>query len=181
MTEAGNPLIAIAAPDAAGLAASRERLAAILHGCVHEGASVGFVLPFAIAEACAYWRDKVAPAHAAGRLVLIATMDDIIVGTAQLDYDGMPSKQHHAEVSKVLVDPNFRRRGVALALMRELERRAGEAGRWLLTLDTAGDSAEALYRLIGYELAGAIPSYARHAFEDRYEETRLMYKDLRAR
>jgi GNAT superfamily N-acetyltransferase len=179
MTERRNALIAVEALDAAGLAASRDRLAQILLACVHEGASVGFVLPFAIAEARAYWRDRVAPAQAAGRLVLIATMDEIIAGTAQLDYDGMPSKRHHAEVSKVLVDPRFRRHGVGLALMREIERRAAAAGRWLLTLDTAGDAAEALYRLLGYRLAGAIPSYARHAFEDCYEETRLMYKDLR--
>ena len=92
----------------------------------------------------------------------------------------MPSKRHHAEVSKVLVDPRFRRTGVARALMAEIERRATEDGRWLLTLDTAGDAAETLYRSLGYTLAGTIPLYARDAFEaDRYDATRLMYKDLR--
>ena len=83
------------------------------------------------------------------------------------------------EVSKVLVDPEFRRTGVARALMAEIERRADGDGRWLLTLDTAGDAAEALYRSLGYRLAGEIPSYARNAFEDRYDATRIMYKDLR--
>jgi ribosomal protein S18 acetylase RimI-like enzyme len=63
--------------------------------------------------------------------------------------------------------------------MAEIEGRAQAAGRWLLTLDTAGDAAETLYRSLGYELAGVIPSYARDAFEDRYDATRLMYKDLR--
>ncbi len=91
----------------------------------------------------------------------------------------MPSKRHHAEVSKVLVDPQFRRAGVARALMAEIERRAAAAGRWLITLDTAGDAAEALYRSLVYELAGAIPLYARDAFEERYDATRFMYKDLR--
>ena len=91
----------------------------------------------------------------------------------------MPSKRHHAEVSKVLVDPAFRRAGVGRALMREIERRAAQEGRWLLTLDTAGDAAEALYRSLCYRLAGAIPNYARKAFEEGYEATRLMYKDLR--
>ena len=182
MTPATRRFIAVEALDAASLAASLDRLAAILLACVSEGASVGFVLPFAIEEAHSYWRENVAKAHAEGRrLVLVAAIDRLIVGTAQLDYDGMPSKRHHAEVSKVLVDPPFRRRGVGLALMREIERRATAADRWLLTLDTAGDAAAALYRSLGYELAGAIPSYARNAFEDRYEETRLMYKDLRRR
>ena len=180
MTLMPAPSIAITALDPTSFAEATGRLAEILRACVHEGASVGFVLPFDVGEARAYWRDKVAPAHAAGsRLVLIASLDDDIAGTAQLDLNSMPSKRHHAEVSKVLVDPRLRRAGIARALMAEIERRAEAAGRWLLSLDTAGDAAEALYRSLGYELAGVIPSYARDAFEDRYEATRLMYKDLR--
>jgi ribosomal protein S18 acetylase RimI-like enzyme len=172
--------INVATIDPAALAKSVERLAQILHSCVHEGASIGFVVPFERNEARAYWLDRVVPPHAAGsRLVLIATLGGDIAGTAQLDLDSMPSKRHHAEVSKVLVDPAFRRTGVARALMREIERLADREGRWLLTLDTAGDAAEALYRSLGYTLAGAIPNYARNAFEDRYDATRLMYKDLR--
>ncbi len=174
------PSIAIASLDPPALARNLDRLAEILHACVHEGASVGFVLPFAIEEASAYWRDRVAPAHAAGgKLVLIADLGGEVAGTAQLDLDSMPSKRRHAEVSKVLVDPSFRRSGVARALMAKIELRAYEAGRWLLTLDTAGDAAEALYRSLGYRLAGEIPFYARDAFNERYDATRLMYKDLR--
>jgi len=63
--------------------------------------------------------------------------------------------------------------------MQDIERRAAKEGRWLLTLDTAGDGAEALYRSLGYSLAGAIPNYARDAFKERYDPTRIMYKDLR--
>jgi ribosomal protein S18 acetylase RimI-like enzyme len=172
--------INVAAIDPAALAKTVERLAQILQACVHEGASVGFVMPFERSEARAYWLDRVVAPHAAGgKLVLIATLGADIAGTAQLDLDSMPSKRHHAEVSKVLVDPAFRRAGVARALMQEIERHAAREGRWLLTLDTAGDAAEALYRSLGYSLAGAIPNYARSAFEESYDATRLMYKDLR--
>jgi ribosomal protein S18 acetylase RimI-like enzyme len=172
--------INVAAIDAAALAKAVDRLAQILQACVQEGASIGFVMPFERSEARTYWLDRVAAPHAAGsKLVLIATLGDVIVGTAQLDLDSMPSKRHHAEVSKVLVDPAFRRAGVARALMQEIERHAAREGRWLLTLDAAGDAAEALYRSLGYSLAGAIPNYARNAFEERYDATRLMYKDLR--
>jgi ribosomal protein S18 acetylase RimI-like enzyme len=172
--------ISVTVLDPAAFARNLDRLAEILRACVREGASVGFVLPFGMDEARAYWREKVAPAHAGGsRLVLIAALGGDVAGTAQLDLDSMPSKRHHAEVSKVLVDPKFRRAGVARALMAEIERRASEDGRWLLTLDTAGDAAEALYRSLGYKLAGEIPSYARDAFEARYDATRIMYKDLR--
>jgi ribosomal protein S18 acetylase RimI-like enzyme len=174
------PSITVAALDPASFAQTLDRLADILRACVHEGASVGFIAPFGRDEARAYWLDRVAPSHAEGaRLVLIATLGGDLAGTAQLDLDSMPSKRHHAEVSKVLVDPAFRRAGVARALMGEIERRAAKEGRWLLTLDTAGDAAEALYRSLGYRLAGTIPDYARDAFEDRYDATRLMYKDLR--
>jgi len=173
-------VIDIAALDPAAFAKAVKRLAQILQACVHEGASVGFIMPFAHSEARAYWLDRVAAPHAAGlKLVLIATLGGEIAGTAQLDLDSMPSKRHHAEVSKVLVDPAFRRAGVARALMEEIEQRADKEGRWLLTLDTAGDAAEALYRSMGYSLAGAIPNYARNAFEESYDATRLMYKDLR--
>jgi ribosomal protein S18 acetylase RimI-like enzyme len=172
--------IRVAALEPVALAKAAERLAEILQACVHEGASIGFVVPFERSEARAYWRNSVMGPHAAGaKLLLIATLGDDVAGTAQLDLDSMPSKRHHAEVSKVLVDPGFRRAGVGRALMQEIERHAAREGRWLLTLDTAGDAAEALYRSLGYRLAGAIPNYARNAFEDSYDATRLMYKDLR--
>ena len=174
------PVIAIAALDSGLFEQTLDRLAHILRDCVGEGASVGFVAPFSHDEARAYWLNRVAPAHSAGaKIVLVATLGGEVAGTAQLDLDAMPSKRHHAEVSKVLVGPAFRRAGVGRALMREIERRAAKEGRWLLTLDTAGDAAEALYRSLGYSLAGSIPHYARNAFEDRYDATRLMYKDLR--
>jgi ribosomal protein S18 acetylase RimI-like enzyme len=170
----------VAALDPASFAKALDRLADILRACVREGASVGFVAPFGREEARAYWLNRVAPAHAAGaKIVLVARLGVEVAGTAQLDLDSMPSKHHHAEISKVLVDPAFRRAGVARALIGEIERRAATEGRWLLTLDTAGDAAEALYRSLGYILAGSIPHYARDAFADRYDATRLMYKDLR--
>jgi ribosomal protein S18 acetylase RimI-like enzyme len=172
--------VKVAALDPAGLAETLERLAQILQACVHEGASIGFVMPFERSEARAYWQNRVVRPHAAGaKLLLVATLGGDVAGTAQLDLDSMPSKRHHAEVSKVLVDPGFRRAGIGRALMQEIERQAAREGRWLLTLDTAGDAAEALYRSLGYQLAGAIPNYARNAFEDSYDATRLMYKDLR--
>src|SRR6202167_4541488 len=121
--------IKVAAIDPAGLTKSVERLAQILHACVYEGASIGFVMPFEHSEARAYWLNRVAAPHAtSSKLLLIATLGDAIAGTAQLDLDSMPSKRHHAEVSKVLVDPAFRRAGVARALMLEIERHANREG-----------------------------------------------------
>ena len=176
----GAQTIAVGALDPADFAQSIDRLAEILHACVHEGASVGFVLPFGMDEARGYWRDKVAPrTRRAAKLVLVATLGSDVAGTAQLDLDSMPSKRHHAEVSKVLVDPRFRRAGVARALMGEIERRALKEGRWLSpSIPRATPPRRSTVRS-AMRSAGPCPSYARDAFEDRYDATRLMYKDLR--
>ena len=80
--------IAIAALDPMRFAQSVDRLAEILHACVHEGASIGFILPFGMDEARGYWRHRVAPSLAAGgKFVIIATLGGDVAGTAQLDLE----------------------------------------------------------------------------------------------
>ncbi|WP_258000907.1 hypothetical protein [Janthinobacterium sp. ROICE36] len=37
-------------------------LGALLQACVHDGASIGFVLPFDVAASQAFWTDNVLPA-----------------------------------------------------------------------------------------------------------------------
>jgi len=155
-------------------------LGALLHACVHAGASVGFVLPHTEDEGEAFWTRRVLPAvRSGGRAVLVAQQGGRIVGTVQLGYDTLPNQPHRAEVSKLLVHPDVRRRGIARALMAELEQLAGELGRSLLTLDTrTGDHAEPLYASLGYRTAGVIPGYCLDPFEDRLDSTTIMYKVL---
>lgn len=156
-------------------------LGALLHACVHDGASIGFVLPYAQSEAEAFWRDKVLPGVGAGmRIMLVAHKDGRIAGTVQLGCDTMPNQPHRADVNKLMVHPDFRRQGIAQLLMREVEGRARELGRSLLTLDTrTGDSAEPLYTALGYQMVGTIPAYARDPFgSDRLDATTVMYKLL---
>lgn len=176
----GDAEIQLAVLSAEDVAAHLRELGALLHACVHAGASIGFVVPFAPAEAEAFWRGRVLPAvEAGGRALWVARSGGRVVGTVQLGHDTMPNQAHRAEVSKLLVHPAFRRRGIARALMAALERRAGDLGRSLLTLDTrTGDSAEPLYASLGYRTAGVIPGYCRHPFEDRLEPTTIMYKAL---
>jgi ribosomal protein S18 acetylase RimI-like enzyme len=155
-------------------------LGALLHACVHDGASVGFVLPYAQSEAEAFWGRKVLPRmREGGLLLLVARRAGRVAGTVQLDYDTMPNQPHRAEVRKLLVHPDFRRQGIAKALMAELERRARDLGRCLLTLDTrTGDQAEPLYASLGYRISGVIPDYCRDTRENRFDPTTIMYKKL---
>ncbi len=156
-------------------------LGALLHACVQDGASVGFVLPYSVAQAQAYWRDTVIPElRGQSLMLLIARRGGAIAGTVQLDCAGMPNQHHRAEVRKLLVHPTHRRLGVARALMVELESLARQAGRTLLTLDTrSGDVAQQLYGSLGYQVAGEIPGYARDPYgSPAYHATTFMYKRL---
>ncbi|RAS21116.1 GNAT family N-acetyltransferase [Paraburkholderia bryophila] len=157
-------------------------LGALLHACVHDGASVGFVLPCSVEECEAFWGGKVLPTLRHGRLVLLVAREgDAIAGTVQLDYDTMPNQRHRADVRKLLVHPAWRRRGIARALMTELERHALRLQRSLLTLDTrTGDHAEPLYTALGYQAVGVIPGYALDPDQACLEATTFMYKALEA-
>lgn len=152
----------------------------ILHACVHAGASVNFIMPFSESDAERFWISKVLPALRSGeRLLLGARLDGRLVGTVQLAVDTPPNQPHRAEVSKLLVHPDFRRRGMARALMDSVERLAAERHRTLLTLDTrTGDHAEPLYASIGYQTVGVIPGYCRDPFLDHFDGTTIMYKTL---
>jgi ribosomal protein S18 acetylase RimI-like enzyme len=179
MTSDANTIISIL--PAQDIAGNLAQLSALLHACVHDGASIGFVLPYPETDSEAFWADKVLPGVQGGvRLLLVARQAERIVGSVQLDYDTPPNQPHRAEVRKLLVHPAFRRQGIALALMAELERRAGELGRTLLTLDTrTGDSAEPLYASLGYRAVGIIPGYCRDAHDaGRLDSTTIMYKGL---
>jgi ribosomal protein S18 acetylase RimI-like enzyme len=174
--------IAITALPADDVARRIPELGALLHACVHAGANINFVMPFPMPESEAFWRDAVLPAVRAGtRIVLVVEREGRILGSVQLGTDTPPNQAHRAEVTKLLVHPDHRRRGFARALMAELEVRARGLGRSLITLDTrTGDSAESLYTSLGYVSAGVILGFCRDPFEDRLDPTTIMYKMLGA-
>ena len=167
-------------PPAASIEFELDMLAEVLHVVVAGGAGVSFFIPFSIAEARAFWSDKILPAVLAGRRrVLVARLGDKIVGTVQLDLEMPPNQRHRAAVEKMLVHPDARRRGIARALMTGLEELARSEERTLLTLDTVtGSKAELLYRSLGYLTVGEIPRYARGSLTPELEGTTMMYKEL---
>lgn len=166
--------------DADGLIQKIDQFGDMLHVCVHDGASIGFIEPFPMDEATAFWRDRIVPALRGGKRTLFVALDeDRVVGTVQLDYDTMPNQRHRGDISKLMVRPDCRRRGIARLLMVAAEDRAKELGRSLLTLDTrTGDSAETLYASLGFERACVIPEYARDPFSDKLSATTVMFKRL---
>lgn len=172
--------ISISIFDADDLRDNLSELGSLLSDCVHAGASISFVLPYSSEEGETFWRKKVLPGVEEGGTVLLVARDGTrIAGTVQLDCDTPPNQPHRAEVRKLLVHPDFRRRGIARLLMAELEHIASRRNRSLLTLDTrTGDKAEPLYASMGYQTAGIIPGFCRDPFVDRLDGTTIMYKTI---
>lgn len=162
------------------LDACLDDLADVLHATVLAGGSVNFILPFSITDSRHFWQHKMFPIiRSGGRLLLIAETHGRIVGTGQLLLDMPPNQVHRCEISKLLVHPEFRKRGIARRLMTDLESHATRLGRSLITLDTrTGDAAEPLYLSLGYKIAGTIPNFCRATDCDRMDATTYMYKDI---
>ncbi|GAB4086981.1 GNAT family N-acetyltransferase [Myceligenerans cantabricum] len=90
------------------------------------------------------------------------------------DYVGGVHPPATGEVKRVFVAPGFRRQGLSVRIMDELERGARDAGlaRLVLETGTAQPEAIALYQKLGY---GRIPDYGRFAAD---EKQRCYGKDL---
>lgn len=161
--------------DAEGI----DGLAGLLVDATDSGASVGFLPPLPMADARAYWTG-IAEDVAAGRrlLLVVRDADGRIDGTAHLALPAMPNQRHRADVSKLLVHRRARGRGLARQLMDAIEAEALAAGRWLLVLDTAvGHEAEAIYRHLGWIIAGVVPDYAANG-DGTHVGTIFMWKRL---
>lgn len=137
-----------------------EQLAALLIDSVGNGASVGFLAPVAPETARRYW-SEVFSALGPGLVLWVAEADGHVVGSVQLSRCRKENGLHRAEVQKLLVRSDQRRKGIASLLMNELETFARADGKILLVLDTeTGSGAERLYQGLGFTRLGDIPNYA---------------------
>jgi GNAT superfamily N-acetyltransferase len=137
-----------------------DELAEVLHDCVHGGASVSFMLPFAMDEARAFWRGVAAGVGRRERALIVAEVDGVIRGTVQLVLAQPPNQPHRADLAKMLVHRAARRLGLGAALLQAAEQAARAEGRTLLVLDTASAEAERLYTRGGWVPCGVVPGYA---------------------
>lgn len=140
--------------------AQLHELAHLLIDCVEGGASVSFMHPLSLSKALAFWRRVADEVSSGSRILLVAEVAAAIVGTVQIIDAHAENQPHRADISKLLVHRQARRRGIGAALMRAAEQAGRSAGKSLLVLDTASGEAERLYARGGWTLAGIIPDFA---------------------
>ena len=150
------------------------QLADLLVATVADGASVGWLPPLLRQDALTYWRQVVKPET----LVFLAETEGKVAGTVQLHLESRANGRHRGEIAKLMVSPEFRRRGIGRQLMDAAEAAAREQARTLLVLDTrAGDPSNVLYQAVGFVEAGRIPRYALAATGE-LADTVIYYREL---
>ena len=89
-------------------------------------------------------------------------------GGELLGYVGMQHVLDEGYIGNVCTAPQHRRRGVARALLAELEERSRRLGLAFLTLEVRASNAAAiaLYEGAGYGRVGTRPGYYQHPAED---------------
>jgi ribosomal protein S18 acetylase RimI-like enzyme len=149
-----------------------KELTELLIKIVEDGASVGFLSPLDEVDSMNYWKEVMGP----GVFLWVARLDGKMIGTVQLHLAMKKNATHRAEVAKLMILPDERRKGIARLLMQYVEDKAVEQGRNLLILDTrSGDPSNNLYRSLGYIEAGKIPNYAKSS-NGKLDDTIFYYK-----
>jgi GNAT superfamily N-acetyltransferase len=148
--------------DGERFVAAIPQLALVLVDAVEGGASVGFVHPFAPADAERWWRTVTDGVARGSTLLWVATDEQGVVGTVQVKLTvAYTNGRHRAEIAKLLVHRRARGRGIGRALLAVAERGAAAAGVSMLMLDTQTDSpAEFLYASAGWTRFGVMPDHA---------------------
>jgi len=156
----------------------RQGLAQLLLDAVENGASVGFMADLDVDQAQA-WSDGLKEEVASGNLLLwVVVQDERVLASTQLALCQKANGLNRAEVQKLLVLSDARRRGLGQQLMQALEQTARQLKRGLLYLDTeAGSPAEAFYRSLGYSRVGELPNYCQSP-DGRYTPTAIYFKTL---
>lgn len=170
---------AIVTPDSAALARLADSLADLLITCVAHGASFGYFAPLAKSRAEAVFRSVIERVDDGSARIVLATMDAGPVGCAVVLAESRETEPHLAELSKLMVAPGFRRRGIARALVAGAETAAIAWGKRRLYLFTSDDGvAPRFYDDAGYERCGRIPQGGRLA-DGTYGDALIYTKRLK--
>lgn len=154
-----------------------DELTNLLYRCVLDGASVGYTDAKAqIGDMKNYWVGVNHSLSINSYKLISVEVDNKIIGVVGLELCTKPNGKHRVEICKLLVLPDYRRKGLARRLMLAAEQIAWETGLTLLTLDTNTKGITvSLYSSLGWRVSGEIPEFAQSVNGD-LESTTIMYK-----
>ena len=156
----------------------RDGLIALLVDAVHHGASVGFMDDLDLPQARHYFNEVHAQLEQGSLLLWVLMEDGRVLASVQLALCQKTNGLNRAEVQKLLVLHEARRRGLGQVLIHALEHGARQQKRGLLHLDTeAGSPAENFYSALGYTRVGELPNYCRSP-NGHYSPTAIYFKTL---
>ncbi|KAJ3180070.1 hypothetical protein HDU87_002294 [Geranomyces variabilis] len=141
---------------------------------------LSYMRPLSTEVAAAYFENVLASPTSKRLIVARASATDpAIVGTVTLSLAYQENAQHRADVVKLMVHPDYQRRGIGALLMAAMEDVARREGRTLLILDTAtGGAAVSFYQRLGWHEVGSIPNYSRSPDGKKFQATHIFYKEL---
>jgi ribosomal protein S18 acetylase RimI-like enzyme len=153
-------------------------LVELLSDVVNGGHPMGFLPPLSSDEGTDYWLSLRSELDIGARVLVVACIDERLVGSGQLMFARSPNGRHRAELQKLLVARDARQRGVGRALMAALHESARQHGRSLLMLYTrvTGGAVE-FYKELGYREVGVIPGYTLGRLGERHD-TLMLYQEL---
>ncbi|SPY77129.1 GNAT family N-acetyltransferase [Providencia rustigianii] len=154
-----------------------DELVYLLYQCVLDGASVGYTnTKTQFDDMKDYWISVNHSLSTNNFRLISVEVDNKIVGVVGLDLCTKPNGKHRGEICKLLVLPDYRRKGIAKRLMLEAEQIAWESGLTFLTLDTNTKGITvSLYSSLGWQVSGEIPEFAQSVNGD-LESTTIMFK-----
>ncbi|AZC35048.1 MULTISPECIES: GNAT family N-acetyltransferase [Pseudomonas] len=156
----------------------RQGLIDLLFDAVGHGASVGFMADLDEEQARAYVNSVQASVADGSLLLWVVVQDERVLASVQLALCQKPNGLNRAEVQKLQVRHDARRRGLGQQLMHAVEQAARQHKRGLLYLDTeAGSDAEAFYGALGYTRVGELPNYCQSP-DGTYTPTAIYFKTL---
>ncbi|MBO0783402.1 MAG: GNAT family N-acetyltransferase [Ktedonobacteraceae bacterium] len=108
-------------------------------------------------------------------LHLVAQVDEIVVGSAELKRETHRLLRHRAEWTGVVVDGEYQGRGIARALLAETLTQAATWGIELLTVGVRGGTgAEGVYHRLGFREYARLPS----GFKEVCDGKLLVFDDV---
>ncbi|KAI4244439.1 MAG: hypothetical protein L6R42_010450, partial [Xanthoria sp. 1 TBL-2021] len=131
------------------------RFASLHIACVtHDYTIATFVPPLSDLKIHTWWQDRANEVKSGSRDILFVMAPDKsrdVTGVVMLRKPEAETGPFRGMVEKLLVSPDWRRKGVGRALTKGLEDVARERGKTLLMLDTeTGSLAENFYTGLGY-------------------------------